>query len=190
MNTVQTEKILKSHIAAANQLLSQTKEISEFAEIIISTIKNQGKILIAGNGGSAADSQHMAAEFLGRFKKNRKPIAAISLTTDTSIITAIGNDFGFKTVFAKQIQALGNEKDIFVIFSTSGKSENLIEAINAAKNKGIKTLALLGKDGGTIKDIADKTIIIENNDTARIQEMHITIIHVISEIVEDELFPS
>ncbi len=183
------ENSIAAHIKLCQELSGYIESINTISQALISVLKNKGKILIAGNGGSAADSQHMAAELVGRFKKDRQPIPAIALTTDTSILTAVGNDLGFDKVFSQQVQALGREKDALLILSTSGKSQNLIEAIQAAQAQGIITLALLGKNGGKAKDLADYSLVIPSGNTARIQEMHILIIHIISEIIEQTLFP-
>ncbi len=154
---------------------------------IIKSLKNNHKLIICGNGGSAADAQHMAAEFVNRFLKERKPLPAISLTTDTSIITSISNDYSFDDIFSKQIEALGHKGDILIGISTSGNSKNVENAIEAAKQKNIFCIGLLGKDGGKINSLCDLSIVIPSNSTPRIQEMHILIIHTICQIVEDEM---
>ncbi|WP_457612492.1 D-sedoheptulose 7-phosphate isomerase [Methanocaldococcus sp.] len=156
-------------------------------EIIVKELKNGNKVLICGNGGSAADAQHFAAEIVGRFKLERKGFPAIALTTDTSILTAIGNDYGFDKIFERQVEALGKKGDILVSISTSGNSENVIRAVNKAKEIGIFTIGLLGKGGGKLKDIVDLALIVPSNDTARIQECHLTIYHVICEEVEKRM---
>jgi D-sedoheptulose 7-phosphate isomerase len=161
--------------------------ILEISKIIVEAIKNGGKLLIAGNGGSAADSQHFAAEIVGRFVLERKGYPAIALTTDTSILTAVGNDYGYDTIFSRQIEALGNEKDIFIGISTSGNSKNIINAINVAKEKKMHVIGMTGKDGGIMKDICDKCLILNYKSTARTQEHHIMSIHLICEYVEAEL---
>ncbi|NPA53969.1 MAG: D-sedoheptulose 7-phosphate isomerase [Aquificae bacterium] len=142
------------------------------------------KILICGNGGSAADSQHFAAEIVGRFEKERKGFPAIALTTDTSALTAIGNDYGFEYIFSRQVEALGQKGDILVGISTSGNSENVIKAVEVAKEKGIFTVGLLGKDGGKLKDIVDKAFIVRHKSTARIQEVHLTMEHTLCKIID------
>lgn len=156
-------------------------------QIAIKSIKSHKKIMICGNGGSASDAQHFAAELVGRFKKNRKPISCISLNTDTSIITAISNDFGYKYTFSKQIEALANKGDALILISTSGNSENLIEAAKLALKKEVKIIALLGKDGGGIVKILKKPIIIKSNNTARIQEAHIFLLHLLADQIEKSL---
>jgi D-sedoheptulose 7-phosphate isomerase len=145
------------------------------------------KILIAGNGGSAAEAQHFAAELIGRYKKERMALPAIALTTDTSILTAIGNDYGYDTVFDRQVGGLGQAEDIYVVMSTSGNSKNILSSIKIAKEKGLKVVGLLGKDGGQIKNHCDFPIIIPSNDTARIQEIHLMLIHAWCEYIEKDL---
>lgn len=157
-------------------------------QIAIKSIKSHKKIMICGNGGSSSDAQHFAAELVGRFKKNRKPISCISFNTDTSIITAISNDFGYQYIFSKQIEALANKGDTLILISTSGNSENLIEATKVALKKNVNVIALLGKDGGNIKKILKKPIIIKSNDTARIQEAHIFLLHLLADQIEKSLF--
>ncbi|WP_456472565.1 D-sedoheptulose 7-phosphate isomerase [Methanocaldococcus sp.] len=163
------------------------KNLRKAIEIIVEALKNGNKVLICGNGGSAADAQHFAAEIVGRFKLERKGFPAIALTTDTSILTAIGNDYGFDKIFERQVEALGKKGDILVSISTSGNSENVIRAVNKAKEIGIFTIGLLGKGGGKLKDIVDLALIVPSNDTARIQECHLTIYHVICEEVEKRM---
>ena len=162
--------------------------IEQSASFFISTLKEKGKVLFFGNGGSAADAQHLAAEFVGRFKMERSGLPAIALSTDTSILTALANDFGFETVFARQIQALGEAGDLAVGISTSGESPNVIEGIKAARLRGLKTIGLLGRDGGKLKDLVYLAVVIPQEESSLIQEMHILIGHIICEIVENELF--
>lgn len=162
---------------------SQAK-IKEISSLFISTLEEGGKIIFAGNGGSASDAQHLAAELVGRFKQDRTPLAAIALSTNTSTLTAIGNDFGFEQVFARQLMALAKQKDIFVVISTSGKSKNIIEAVEAAKQLGIKRVGFLGNDGGDLKDMVNIALTIPHDQTACIQEMHILAGHIICAIVE------
>ncbi|ENN95560.1 phosphoheptose isomerase [Methanocaldococcus villosus KIN24-T80] len=164
------------------------ENLKKSIEIIVRVLKNGNKILICGNGGSAADAQHFAAEIVGRFKLERKGLPAIALTTDTSILTAIGNDYGFEMIFERQVEALGKKGDVLVGISTSGNSKNVIRAVNKAKEMGIYTIGLLGKGGGKLKDIVDLALVVPSNDTARIQECHLTIYHVICEEVEKRLF--
>jgi len=155
---------------------------------VTSSFKSEGKLLIAGNGGSAADAQHIAAEFVNRFFLERKPLPAIALTTDSSILTSIGNDYSFDEIFSKQIEALGKNGDIFLAISTSGNSKNVIKAAFTASNIGIKTIGLTGNDGGQLAKMVDININVASNVTARIQEVHITFAHILCEFVERELF--
>lgn len=158
--------------------------IIEISNNIIECIKSGGKILIAGNGGSAADAQHFAAELVGRFVMERSGIPAIALTTDTSILTCMGNDYGYNSIFSRQIEAIGSNNDIFIGISTSGNSENIIVAVSKAKEKGIKVIGFLGKDGGKLLDMCDSSLLLNYKDTARVQEHHIMSIHLICEFVE------
>ncbi len=163
--------------------------ILDTAELMIDCFKNGGKLLICGNGGSAADSQHFAAEMIGRLKRNRAALPAIALTTDSSILTAVANDFSFDVIFRKQVEALGSRGDVLIGLSTSGNSSNVLQAMQAAKSKGLHTVALLGKDGGTLAAAADHAIIIPSDVSQRIQEGHITIIHIWCDLIEDAMFP-
>lgn len=176
------KKAIEDSAAVKNTLLSE--DIEKAANIIIASLKAGGKVIIFGNGGSAADSQHMAAELVGRFKKERKGLAAIALTTNTSILTALSNDYTYDVSFERQIEALGRKGDIAVAISTSGAAGNVLAAANKAKDMGIATVALTGKGGGKLKGIADLSIIVESADTARIQEAHILIIHILCELIE------
>ncbi|HQK91816.1 MAG TPA: D-sedoheptulose 7-phosphate isomerase [Smithellaceae bacterium] len=157
-------------------------------EALTAALKSGNKILIFGNGGSAADAQHIAAEFVNRFIIERPPLPAIALTTDTSIITSIGNDYDFSEIFAKQIRALGQAGDVAWGISTSGNSPNVLKGLEAAKKMGLVTLALTGKDGGPIAAMADWSLNVSSNSTARVQETHITIGHAICELVDIKLF--
>lgn len=178
---------IKESIEVKNKIL-QSKEILNKLSLIIAKINDclqqGGKILIAGNGGSAADAQHFAGEIVGRYKKERKGYPAIALTTDISIITSIANDYSFDIIFSRQIEALAKKGDIFFGISTSGNSKNIIEAVKKAKELGLTTVCLLGKGGGKLKDLADFSIIVPSEDTPRIQECHIMLIHIICEEAE------
>ena len=159
----------------------------EVAKVASSTIKANKKIMLCGNGGSAADSQHIAAEFIGRFEKERKSMAAIALTTDTSALTAIGNDYGYEEVFSRQVEGLGQSGDLLIGISTSGNSKNVVKALKVAKKKGIRTVALVGdKPNGVIQMIADYVLVAPSANTARIQECHILMMHTICQLVESE----
>lgn len=169
-------------------LHNQIENIIKAAKLIIACYKAKGKVLIFGNGGSAADAQHIAAEFVGRFQKERPGLAAISLNTNTSILTAISNDYGYEIVFARQVEALGNSGDVAIGISTSGKARNVIMGIKKAREMGLKTICLSGGTGGELSKAAELSFIVLSAVTARIQEAHITIGHIICELVEDELF--
>ena len=162
-------------------------EILEAAQTIRNRLASGGKLLLMGNGGSAADSQHIAAELVGRFKKERAAIPAIALTVDSSSLTALGNDYGFEAIFSRQIEALATAKDAVMGISTSGNSQNVIRALNLARNMGAATIGLMGHGGGNMKDCVDICIVVPSDDTARIQEVHITIGHIICEIIEQDL---
>jgi len=164
------------------------KAIFEAAELITKCLSSGGKLLFFGNGGSAADAQHLAAEFVGRFVRERRGLPAIALTTDSSILTAISNDYGFDRVFVRQIQALATAGDIAIAISTSGNSPNVLEGVKAAKACNLKTVALSGKDGGAVAQLADIIITVPSSSTARIQECHIAIGHIFCELVDRE-FP-
>jgi D-sedoheptulose 7-phosphate isomerase len=164
--------------------------ILETAQVIIRCCQAGGKLLICGNGGSAADSQHFAAEMVGRLKLNRRALPAIALSTDTSILTSLANDYGYDSIFRKQVEGLGCKGDVFIGISTSGNSQNVIQALELAKNKEMSTITLTGKDGGQLSSLADYTIVVPSQDAQRIQEAHITVIHIWCELVEHILFAS
>lgn len=159
-------------------------QIAQVASTLLGCLHSEGKILWCGNGGSAADAQHLAAELIGRFKRERRPIASIALTTDTSILTCLGNDYGFADIFSRQIEALGKPEDVLVAISTSGNSENVLRAVNAAQLKSMRCIGLLGRDGGRLASLCDLAIVIPSEDTARIQEMHITLGHILCDLME------
>ena len=166
---------------------SRAGDIELAAQLIISAYRNGGKVVLLGNGGSAADAQHLAGELVGKFMLKRQAFPAIALTTNSSILTAVANDWSYDTVFSRQIEALVTEKDIIIGISTSGNSPNVIEAIKQGKKKGAKTIALTGADGGKLADAADLVLSVPSDITPRIQEAHITIGHIICELVEREL---
>ncbi len=166
---------------------TQLDKIEKLANHIVDVYRNHKKILIFGNGGSAADAQHFAAELVGRYKMERRGLPAIALTTDTSAITAIGNDYSFEQIFSRQVEALANQGDLVVGITTSGSSPNVLLAMQKAKEIGATTVGLTGKDGGKLKDAADLCIIVPSNNTPRIQETHITIIHIVCELLEKEM---
>ena len=180
---------LQESISVKDQFIKNNIGLIERgADILASGIVSGHKILIFGNGGSAADAQHIAAEFVNRFQIERPPLAALALTTDTSIITSIGNDYHFDEIFSKQITALGRKNDIAVGISTSGNSKNVVKAIQAAKNIGMFTIGLTGR-GGEIATCSDLVFAVESDTTARIQETHITLGHILCDLVDRILFP-
>ena len=166
---------------------SKIGEIASMVKLIITAYKIGGKVVLFGNGGSAADAQHLAGELMGQFKLNRQALPAIALTTNTSVLTAVANDYGYDTVFTRQVEALVNEKDVVIGISTSGNSPNVIEAMKMAKMKGAKTIGLTGGNGGKLAEVADLALIVPSDSTPRIQEAHITIGHIVCELVEREL---
>jgi len=163
------------------------EKVFSFSQMLVSAFQTKNKILLAGNGGSAADAQHIAAEFVGRFMLKRPSLPAIALTTDTSVLTSVGNDFGFEKIFSRQIEGLGKSGDILILLSTSGNSENLLQAASAAKKMSINTIGFLGKDGGKLAGVLDGSIVVATQNTPRIQEMHITIGHILCDMVEREM---
>jgi D-sedoheptulose 7-phosphate isomerase len=181
-----------SSISAKKSLLSKQKEIELAANVIFEKIKNGGKVFLCGNGGSAADAQHLAAEFLIRLKPNvnRRSIPALTLALDSSTLTACSNDYGFVKVFSRALQALGSQKDILIILSTTGNSLNILEVLKFAKKKKIFTIGFLGNKGGKAKKFCNIPIIVNSYNTARIQESHIFLGHYIFEYVEDKLLKS
>jgi D-sedoheptulose 7-phosphate isomerase len=162
--------------------------VAEAASTLVECYRRGGKVIVFGNGGSAADSQHMAAELLVRFEKDRKGLPCVALTANTSVMTAVSNDYGFKETFSRQIEALAAASDAVVAISTSGDSENVLEGVKAARAKKIPVITLTGKDGGKLPEISDVSIVVRSENTARIQEIHITVIHVLCKIIEDALF--
>lgn len=180
---------LQAHRAVVERMEQELSfQIAEMVTLIADSFRDGGKLLVMGNGGSAADSQHFVAEIVGRFKMERKALPAVALSTDTSILTAIGNDYGFEAVFLRQVEALADIGDVVVGISTSGNSINVQRALERARDKKCHTIALLGRDGGSIKEICDLSLIVQSNDTPRIQEGHITIIHIVCDMLEKTLF--
>jgi len=168
---------------------SHADTVARAADVLIETIRAGGKILIFGNGGSAADAQHIAAELVNRLNYDRPPIAAIALTTDTSILTSVANDAAFADLFERQVRALGRAGDAVIAISTSGNSPNVLKAVEAARALGIKIIALAGRNGGRLAPLADVALVVETQSTQRIQETHITIAHILCELIEDGLYP-
>jgi D-sedoheptulose 7-phosphate isomerase len=178
---------LNEHLSLFQQLSALDGVVDEAVSTCVKSLKSGGKLMFCGNGGSAADSQHLAAEFTGRFNKDRAPLAALALSTDTSALTCIANDYAFDQVFARQVLALGKPGDCLIAISTSGKSANVIVAVEAARSLNIHCIGLLGRDGGTLIKMCDVAIVVPNQVTARIQEAHILIGHSLCGAVEQQL---
>jgi len=191
MDNINNEKYVKNIIEDSASTVLSTKnlvnEILNAVDEITTSIKNGGKLVIFGNGGSAADAQHIAGELIGRFQKNRKSYPAIAMTTDTSTLTAISNDFSYDVIFSRQCEALVSKEDVAIGISTSGNSKNVFDGLSVCKQKRATTIALLGNDGGKIKESVDIAIIVNSSSTPRIQEAHRTIYHIICQIVEENL---
>ena len=184
------ESTIAASIATKQQLLADTARLDALATVashVSKSLKSGGKVMLCGNGGSAADSQHIAAELIGRFEKERASMAALALTTDTSALTAIGNDYGYDQVFSRQVEGIGQSGDVLIGISTSGNSANVVKAMEAAAHKNIATVALVGdKPGGAMQAIADYVLAAPSTNTARIQECHILMMHILCQLVELE----
>jgi D-sedoheptulose 7-phosphate isomerase len=178
-------RTISEHIEAVKSLITIEDSINAFAERAIAALKEGKKLLLMGNGGSAADCQHIASELVGRFQRERRGLPAIALTTDTSILTSVSNDYSFESVFARQIEALADRGDIVVGISTSGESRNIVKGFESAKESGCFTIGLLGRGGGALKGIVDLPIVVASDSTARVQECHILIIHMVCEMIEE-----
>ena len=178
---------LNEHIEVAKKIREILPLVEEAGRLCVESLKNGGKIILCGNGGSAADAQHIAAELSGRFERDRRALAGIAITTDTSALTSIGNDYGFEYIFSRQVEAIGKREDVLIAISTSGNSANVIKAVESGKKIGMKIITLTGKDGGEIKKLGDINVIIPSNSTPRIQEMHILIGHMICNLIDKEL---
>jgi D-sedoheptulose 7-phosphate isomerase len=183
------QSIIKNEFSEHSKVCNQTLEavsldIENTARICANCLKNKGKILIMGNGGSAADAQHIAAELVGRYKVERKGLSAIALTTDSSAITSISNDYGYTHVFARQVEALAQKNDVVIGISTGGTSTNVVNAFSTANSLGCKTIGFSGKDGGDFNKLCDINLIVQSHDTPRIQEMHILFGHIICHLIE------
>lgn len=176
---------VKTRLASDPEFIAVTEKS---AIILIKCFKAGNKVLICGNGGSAADAQHIAAELSGRFEKDRSPLPVEALHVNGSYVTAVANDYGFDMIFSRMTEAMGNQGDVLIGISTSGNSKNIVNAIEAAKKKNMLTIALTGRDGGVLKNISDFCINVPSNNTARIQEAHITIGHILCKIIEDTIF--
>jgi D-sedoheptulose 7-phosphate isomerase len=186
MNSIIHQEFL-AHINTGQKAMeSISKDIEIAAQTCIEALNNNGKILLLGNGGSAADAQHIAAELVGRYKTERKGLAAIALTTDSSIVTSISNDYGYENVFERQIQALANKSDVVIGISTGGTSKNVINGLRLARSIDCKVIGLSGRNGGEMNDICDVNIIVPSHDTPRIQEMHIFIGHTLCHLIDQD----
>jgi phosphoheptose isomerase len=179
---------IRATIAAHEEAIQTSADsVSDAATVIASALRGGGKLLVFGNGGSAADAQHVAAELVGRFQRERRALAAVALTTDTSILTSVANDYQFDRVFARQVEGLGRPGDVALGISTSGTSPNVLAGVGAAKAAGMKTIALTGRDGGPLGQTADVHINVRSTSTPRVQEVHRTLLHVLCELVEEDL---
>lgn len=188
METQIREEIKESIRVKRIMLESLVPQIKELAEAVTQAYRAKKKVILFGNGGSAADAQHIACELVGRFEKERRALPALALSTNTSTLTAIGNDYGYEASFARQVEAFVEEGDIVIGISTSGDAPNVLEGLKVAKEKEAKTVGLSGKEGGRLRSLVDICLIVPSNNTPRIQEAHITIGHIICGIVERELF--
>ncbi len=187
------KNLIRSHILASIETKQKVvqgllSEISDASELVVNAVQKGNKVLFFGNGGSAADAQHLAAELVGRYDKERRSLPAIALTTDSSILTCVANDYDFSVIFSRQIEALGKKGDVAIGISTSGNSDNVIKGIQKAKNLGLSTIALSGRTGGKLSGLSEVDIVIPSRVTAHIQECHIMIGHIICKAVEDSLF--
>jgi len=185
--SIQSTRSVIDQVLADDALIAS---VDAAAKLCVEALKKQKKVLVAGNGGSAADAQHIAAELVSRFNYDRPGLSSIALTTDTSALTAIGNDYGFERVFARQVEALGQEGDVFIAISTSGNSPNVLMALEAARARKIKTIGLTGKTGGKMVALCDIALKIPSTHTPRVQECHIMLGHIICQIIEDTMFGS
>ncbi|WP_418186054.1 D-sedoheptulose 7-phosphate isomerase [Aliarcobacter vitoriensis] len=181
------KEFLSHQETIAKVIGSMEEPLLKASKIAVETLKAGNKILICGNGGSAADAQHFAAELTGRYKTERRGLPGIALTTDTSALTAIGNDYGYDRVFDRQVEALAQKGDLLIGISTSGNSTNVINALKVARELGCKTIGLTGRDGGAMNELCDINLVVPSNDTPRIQEMHLLFEHTICQIIDNEL---
>ena len=180
---------IRSSAAAIAALEAQAVEVEALCTIVVNTLQRGGKVLTAGNGGSAAEALHMSEELVGRYKGNRVSLPGIALVADCTALTCIGNDFGFDDIFSRQVEGLGAEHDLLVLFSTSGRASNLVQAAQVARRKGMTSVALLGKSGGEVAHVVDQALIVPGEATERIQEVHQLIMHIILEAVEQAFCP-
>lgn len=181
------KKHIFEHMAIADSMSNLDESIQKTANLLIKCLKNEGTIFWCGNGGSASDSQHLAGELVGRFVDERKPLKSIALTADSAVMTCIVNDYGYEHIFSRQIEALGSKGDVLVGITTSGNSKNVLNAFEVAKQKEVTTIGLLGKGGGRAASLAKRSIIVPSESTARVQEMHILIGHILCDLIEEGL---
>ena len=185
------KELINKHIQEHNDVLDSISQLAEsiekVANIFISCLENDGTIFWCGNGGSASDSQHLAGELVGRFVDERKPLKSIALTADSAVMTCIVNDYGYEHIFSRQIEALGSEGDVLVGITTSGNSQNVLHAFKVAEQKGMTTVGLLGKGGGKATGMVKQSIVVSSDSTARVQEMHILIGHILCDLIEEGL---
>ncbi|HET8871537.1 MAG TPA: D-sedoheptulose 7-phosphate isomerase [Aquabacterium sp.] len=181
------QKNVSDQIAVLQKLHALTEKVNQAGQLAVEALQTGGKLMFCGNGGSAADSQHLAAELTGRFIKDRRPLAAVALSTDTSALTCIGNDYSFDEVFARQVKGLGRTGDLLIGISTSGNSRNVIRAVEEARAAGVKVVGLLGRDGGKLREMCDVAIVVPSDVTARIQESHILIGHTLCGLIEQKM---
>ena len=181
------ESEIRESIAVQEQLIGSARLIADAARLIIATMRNGGKLIVFGNGGSAADAQHLSAELVGRYRQDRKAFPAIALTTDSSALTSISNDYGFDAIFSRQLEAIGKPGDVVVAISTSGNSPNVLNAIAAAKKLGISSIGLTGKSGGKLRNSVEVCLSVPSDSTPRIQEAHGLVIHILSGLIESAL---
>ena len=185
------KELINKHIQEHKDVLDSISQLDEsiekVANVFISCLEKGGTIFWCGNGGSASDSQHLAGELVGRFAGERRPLKSIALTADSAVMTCIVNDYGYEHIFSRQVEALGSKGDVLVGISTSGNSKNVLNAFEVAKNKGVRTIGLLGKAGGMAKNLVDESIIVSSNSTARVQEMHILVGHILCDLIEGGL---
>jgi D-sedoheptulose 7-phosphate isomerase len=178
------ERILVESTGTISSLKNILKELGQAAGLVSESVRSGGCLILFGNGGSAAQAQHIAAEFVGRFQNDRQPLAAIALTTETSALTAIGNDYGFEEIFARQVRALARPGDVVLAISTSGNSANVLHALDAAREKNVSTIGLTGRDGGRMRERVDLCLCVPSDSTPRIQEAHLVISHILCRLVE------
>ncbi len=189
METRRIREIVEEHHFLVSRFFElHAEEVLRVADVLARCLRGGGRVLLFGNGGSAADAQHLAAEFYGRFQLERPGLPALALTTNSSVLTAVANDYGYDLVFARQVEALGRRGDVAIGISTSGRSRNVLAGLRAARERELTTVGLLGRDGGTIREVCDHALVVPGEKTARIQEVHILAGHVLCDLVERELF--